>query len=179
MATAIKTEGGDRVNVGGVTAIASDSLQRPADTTQYTAADQVAPSTTAANNRNLEFTVARVDGGTGIITHAVLVDSSSESTKPSFDLLLFDSPVTNVADNAAAAPTDTEVEAAIGVISFDGPSGANFKVAGANGIIVASNLNIPFACRNGRKIYGILVARNAYTPVSREIFTLRLGILQD
>lgn len=176
----VPVEQGGRLNVGGVTIFASDAFTRPADTTAYTIADQVAATTTAANNRNLEFIVARVPGGSGIISSAILIDSTSESTKPYFDLLLFDSPVTNVADNAAAAPTDAEVERAIpnGVISFDGVN--YFKVAGANGVIPAGNLNIPFVCREGTtKLYGILVARNAYTPISSEKFTARLGVLQD
>lgn len=174
MAAQISTDGGEgRVQVGGVTAIATDSITRPADTTQYTAADQV-------GSINLIFDVARVPGGSGIISSAILIDSTAESTKPYIDLLLFDSPVTSVADNAAAAPTDLEVERAIpnGVISFDGVN--YFKVAGANGLIPVGNLNIPFVCREGsRKLYGILVARNAYTPISTEKFTARLGILQD
>jgi len=180
MATAIKTEGGDRVSVVGVTVIASDSLQRPADTTQYTAGDQIATSTTAAKNRNLIFEVARVPGGSGIITSAVLIDSTAESTKPSIDLHLFDAPVTNVADNAAAAITDSDAERSIpaGVISFDGVN--YFKVTGANGVIPADNLNIPFKCSDGTtRLSGILIARNAYTPVSVEKFTIRLGVLQD
>jgi len=179
MAASIKTSEDGRTNVGGITAIASATLTRPADTTAYAAAEQIAQTTTAALNKNLVFDVARVDNGTGIITSAVLIDSSAESTKPSIDLLLFHGPVTNAADNAAAAPTDEEMETMLpnGVISFDGPT--LFKVGGANGAIPAGNQNIPFKCRNGTKIYGILVVRNAYTPVSAEKFTVNLGVLQD
>lgn len=172
MAAPIKTTPGDRVNVGGVTAIACASVVRPADTTQYAANEQV-------GSYNLKFEVARVDDGSGIINSAVLIDSTVETVKPSIDLLLFDLPVTNAADNAAVAVTDSEMERLLGVISFDGTSGANFKTGGANGAICVSSQNIQFVCRNGKFIYGVLAVRNTYTPVSGEKFTVRLGILQD
>ena len=179
MAASIKTSEDGRTNVGGITAIASATLTRPADTTAYAVAEQIAQTTTAALNKNLIFDVARFDDGTGIITSATLIDSSAESTKPYIDLLLFHGPVTNAADNAAAAPTDGDMETMLpnGIISFDGVN--YFRVGGANGAIPVGNLNIPFKCRGGTKIYGILVARNAYTPVSAEKFTINLGILQD
>jgi len=94
----------------------------------------------------------------------VLIDSTAETVKPYIDLLLFDSPVTNAADNAAAAVTDAEMERLLGVISFDGTTGSNFKAGGANGAIPVSNQNVQFVCRNGKCIYGILVIRNTYTP---------------
>ena len=61
---------------------------------------------------------------------------------------------------------------------------ANFKVgdatSGANGncICIADNLSIPIKTLSGANtLYGVLVARNAYTPVSGESFTVRLCVL--
>lgn len=181
MPAAIQTSEDGRVNVGGVTAVATAYIVRPADTTAYDINDQVATTTTAATNSNLVFQVARVDGGSGVISSAVMIDSTAETTKLSADLLLFDQPVTNAADNAAAAITDAEMEHLLpnGVISFDGTASGNFKTGGANGAVSVGNINIPFVCIGTGVIYGVVVARNAYTPISAEKLTFRLGVLQD
>lgn len=165
-----------RVTAGGITKVITTSYTRPADTTTYTAGDVVANSTSAATI--LSFAdIASFEGGGGVIHSAALIDSSAESTKPEFDLYLFDTTVVMENDNAAWAPSDAEMETCLGVITFDLD---DFKVGSGNGIICNKNIGLPFSCVSGSTtLYGILVARNAYVPTSAEKFTIRLSVLQD
>jgi hypothetical protein len=159
-----------------VTTIVSASYTRPADTTAYGAGDVVANSTSAATV--LTFSnIARGPGLGGVIQHALLIDSAAQSTKPDLELWLFDTAPTMQNDNAAWNPSDAELEALIGRIDF---ALGSFKTAGANGATQAANISVPFQCTAAvQAIYGVLVVRNAYTPVSAEKFTIRLHALQD
>jgi hypothetical protein len=156
---------------------------RPSDTNAYTAGDVVADSTSAATV--LTFPRCAV-GRNGTIRSALLIDGAAQATKLSADLFLFDTaPATYGNDNEAFVPTDAEMKTAIGVISLDGTAAANIKVgdatagAGGNCIVQLSGLDIPFQCVPGSSdLFGVLVARNAYTPVSAETFRIKLGIEQ-
>lgn len=173
MANATSIARSSRVSVGGMAAIIETGYTRPADTTQYAAGDVVAESTSAATI--LTFPVARTETGAGVIRAATFVDSSAEATKPDFDLYLFDTTVVMEQDNAAWAPSDTEMKTCLGVISF---AGTNFKTGNGNGIIHVNGLHIPFVTQGGVNLYGIVVARNTYTPVSGEQFLFRLHVEQ-
>lgn len=170
-----KPGGSMLVTAGGKTTVAEVTFTRPSDTNAYTAGDVVSNSTSAATI--LEFTAASFEGGGGVIQAATLIDSVAAGTKPEFDLYLFDTTVVMENDNAAWDPSDTEVKTFIGKIDF---LAADFETMGANGVTQVRNINLPFKCvANSTILYGILVARNAYTPTSAEQFTVRLHILQD
>lgn len=159
-----------------VTKLITASYTRPADTTTYAAGDVVADSTSAATILTFS-SIARAAGLGGVIQHAQLIDSAAQTTKPDFELYLFDTAPTMQNDNAAWAPSDSEMEKCLGRIDF---ATANFKTGSGNGMIQAANISIPFQCASSvSAIYGILVARNAYVPVSAEKFTVRLHVLQD
>ncbi len=147
------------------------SLTRPANTTQYAVGDVITGTTAAALPFNLGTSQGR-------IRSAMLIDGAYQTTKPDIDLILFDSLITLAADNAAFAPTDAEMATAIGVISFFGANmrGGDLTAgAGGNGIVPVDGLDILLS-GEGSIIYGVLVARNTYTPVSAETFTVRLGV---
>lgn len=158
---------------------------RPADTTGYTAGDVIADSTTAATVMTFPR-CAVTQGRSGTIRSAMLMDGAAQATKLSADLFLFDTaPASYGNDNEAFVPTDAEMKAAIGVISLDGTAAASIKVGdatsgvGGNCIVQVSGQNIPFQCVPGSSdLFGVLVARNAYTPVSGETFRIKLGIEQ-
>lgn len=158
----------------------SANFVRPSDTNVYAAGDVVANSTSAPVI--MTFRGATLgEGSPSIIQHAVLIDSASVATKPDLELWLFDTTVTMDNDNAVFTPTDAELLTLIGVIPF--PVG-DFKVgdatvgAGGNSICEAKNLGLPFnAAISGNDIFGILVVRNAYVPVSDEAFAVRLKFL--
>lgn len=158
------------------------SFTRPADTNQYSAGDVVCDSTSAPTI--LTFTGATKDGlaGSSIIQSATITSSANQTTLPDLQLWLFDTAPAAVNDNAAFAPSDSELNKLIAIISF--PQ-AQFVVAnsasGASGNVVcnAQGLWLPFnttAASNG-SIFSQLVVRNAYTPVSGESFQIRLGMM--
>ena len=169
--------------VGGKTAVVSGSITRPADTTAYAAGDAVTDSTSSPTT--LTFSnAARVNQGSGVIVGATLVDSANQTTKGDFDLLIFDTTYTPDNDNAVFTPTDAELETCIGVIRFaSGSFVIGDATSGAGGNAFCSGTitnNIAFKCGSGSaSLFGALVARSAYTPVSGEKFTIRLRILQD
>lgn len=168
------------VQAGGYTALVSANFTRPADTTAYTAGDAATDSTSAPTA--LTFSGCGRDHGlSGLIVNARLVDSANQSTKGSFELWLFSSSPTPDNDNAAFTPTDAECRDLVAVIVFDtwyvgdATSGAN-----GNAVSLATGLNRAFKCAaNSKDLYGLVVVRNAYTPVSAERFDFTLGIVQD
>lgn len=159
----------------------SASYTRPADTTAYTAGDVVANSTSAATVLTFSGAVKHASHG-GFIRSASIVDSVAAATKPQLDLFLFNKAPVMQNDNAAFAATDAEMLNCVGVITFDGPN--KFVVGGANGLIPASFLGTQnqqgFKCAPGdTNLYGVLVARNAYTPTASEAFQVSLDIERE
>lgn len=165
--------------VGGVTAIAEASFTRPSNTTAYAAGDVV--SVTGGTPAVQEYECGRINGGSGVILDAWLIDSANVATKGSFELWLFDTEPTAVADNAAFAPTDAEMLTLVGVIPFTAAHvGLSGSGAAGNCVLRADKQNIAFDCAAASKtLYGVLVVRNAYVPVSAEVFKVRLNVLQD
>jgi hypothetical protein len=165
---------------GGRTKRVEASLTRPNNTTQYAAGDQVTSSPAAA----LVFdAVGRFEGGTGIITDAVCVDSANQATKANLRLYLFDgdSAPTPNDDNAQWAPSDADLNRAFAYVELSAWEVGNPGAGGAgNCASFVKNLNVPFQCGAGvDHIWGLLVERGTYTPVAQEQFKVRLGILQD
>jgi hypothetical protein len=164
-----------RVSYKGRTIAAN--FTRPSDTTAYASGDVVCNSTSAP----VIMTFARASAdAVSFIQQATLVDSANVATKPDLELWLFDTTITMDNDNAAFTPTDAELRTLIGVIAF--PT-ASFKVgdatAGADGnsICDIQGLNIQVnTTPNTNAIFGVLVVRNAYVPVSGERFDVRLKL---
>lgn len=173
--------------VGAVTKIIEAAYTRPANTTQYAAGDQISDS--ASSPSPLTFSGVGVqmnmpdDFASGVILDAVCIDSANQATKPDFELYLFDTEPTANNDNAAWSPTDADMLNCIGVIAFaqaDWKEGNPTAGAGGNAINHQTNVDLAFECEGDiRDLYGLVVERGTYTPVSGEIFTFRLKILQD
>jgi hypothetical protein len=156
------------------------SVTRPADTNAYAAGDAVTDSTSAPTV--ITFTnAAKQNNGGGTIVSAELIDSANQSTKAVFELWLFDTTVTPDNDNAACTPTDAELATLVGIIPFDvSYVGDAQSGASGNAVYQAQHLNLPFkAGASSRNLFGLLVVRNAYTPVSAEVFTIRLNVAQE
>lgn len=170
------SEGTQRVRGKGHTT--GVSVTRPANTTAYTIGDVIGTASSATltipNSSFGEFDA-------GIIQQAIVSSSAYVSPAPDLELWLFDSVVADIVDNAAFAPTDAELATLVGIIEFptaDWKSGNATSGAGGNAVCVADNVSLPFNTKKGTsKLYGVLVARNAYVPVSGEIFTLRLQVI--
>lgn len=161
---------------------ASATFTRPADTTAYTSGDVVNNSTSAP----VIMTFPNAGSGEGaIIQTATLFSSANQATKLAGELWLFDTAMTMDNDNAVFTPTDAESLTLIAVIAFPASAwvvGDATSGASGNALCNAQQLYIPFRTVLGAtpdpNIYGVLVARNAYTPVSAEVFTIRLGVIQ-
>lgn len=150
------------------------SITRPANTTAYAAGDVISDG----SNSRLAFDDCDERAGQGgVIQSAALISSANQATKLDGELWLFGADITDLdADNAAFTPTDDQLKYLLGVIDF---ATASFRVgdatagAGGNSACVVANIGIAFP---GRKLYGVLLAQNAYTPVSGEVFTVNLVI---
>lgn len=156
----------------------SATLTRPADTTAYAVGDVVCNSTSAPVILTFPYGARN---GSAVLQHAVIVDSANVATKPDLELWLFDTAMAMDNDNAAFTPTDAELLNLIGVVSF---ATGSFKAgdatsgAGGNAICEATNIGIPVnPAGSDTALYGVLVVRNAYVPVSGEVFTVRLKFL--
>lgn len=169
------------LTTGGISKLISSSITRPSDTTAYAAGDAVTNSTSSPVVVTFS-NMCRVSGGSGVIVGASLIDSANQSTKGDFELYLFDTTFTPDNDNAVFTPTDSELETALGFISFSSSfakSGDATSGASGNAMYASSMSNpIPYVCGT-TSVFGGLVVRNAYTPVSAEKFTIRLQIQQD
>lgn len=171
-------------SVGGNTVTVNGSITRPADTTTYAANDVITNSTstpTIITFSGCSRLTTGATGRSGIIQSATLIDSANETLKLDGDLFIFDTTVTMDNDNAAFTPTDAELATVVAIITFTG-SNSRSGTAGAGGNVAYPNTisgGIPFNCLTLSNLFGIFVARNAYVPISAEVFTFRLGILQD
>lgn len=165
--------GTTRVRGKGHTIITS--VTRPADTTTYTSGDVVGDGNVLTFN-NASFG----EFDSGIILQGIISSSAYVASAPALELWLFDTTVTADSDNAVFTPTDAELATLVGIIDFPA---ANWKAgtatagAGGNHVCVANGEAIPFNTVKGKNhLFGVLVVRSAYVPVSGEIFTIRLQI---
>jgi hypothetical protein len=157
------------------------TLTRPANTTQYAAGDIIANSD-AAPVVNVLAGASLANGRGGKIRSVTLIDSSNALTAGDFELWLLNAAYTATNDNAAFAPTDAEAATVEAIISLPG-SGSIIGNAGAdaagNRIYQVKDIDKDFTCAAASKnLWWVLIARNAYTPVSAEAFTLKLDIEQ-
>jgi len=155
-------------------------LTRASNTTAYTAGDVISD---VSNNQHYIINVTKAnfknEHKSGTILRATLTSSADVATAPDIELWLFSKDITRVADNGVFAPSDDEMDTFIGVIAF--PTGdfvVGLTTGDGNQVCQAENLVLAANAPDG-KIYGQLVVRNAYVPVSAEVFQLTLVYQQD
>lgn len=151
------------------------SFTRPADTTAYASGDIVANSTTGASVVPLNF--ANVSDGIGRslqIRRVRIGKTGTGVTNAAFRLHLFKAlPTVSSGDNAAIAITTGfadylgQVDVTVGQAFGDGAAGQATTEINCHPVAGASNL------------YGLLEARGAYTPISGEVITAMLEVVQD
>lgn len=164
---------GNPIPVRGYFVTVSGLVTRPADTTAYTAGDAISDSTSSPTTGGFALSgAARVASGSGVITDAVITTSADAATLLQGEVWLFNQAVTNVNDNAAFAVSDAEIQTCVGKIPF------LFEDAGNNGFFHAQNLQIGFTLLSGQAIRFLLKAKNNYTPVASEQFSVMLKIAQ-
>ena len=157
----------------GFFATVSTDVTRPADVTAYAANDALSDSTTAPTSGGFTFTsAARKSGGSGIITDAIITTSADAATLLQGEIWIFDTAVTNINDNTAFAVSDTEIKTYVGKIPF------TLEDAGNNGAATVQNLSLGFTCVGSANLRYLVKVKNAYTPASAEVLTVRLKIIQ-
>ena len=171
---------GPSITATGKSRTSKATFTRPSDTTAYAAGDVVCNSTSAPVIMTFANAVSSAHASS-ILQQALLIDSGNETTKLDCELWLFDTTVVMDNDNAAFTPTDAEMLTLVAVIPFSS-SAWKQGTAGTGGNCAndQQNLGIPINVADGTQntsLYGILVARNAYTPISAEVFTFKLKFL--
>ncbi len=162
------------------TSAQNQSITRPSNTTAYSDGDVITSSPAAALQFKLQ---GQANSQLLLLQHAMLIDSANQATKLVADLWLFSTAPTEVdADNAAWTPTDADLDNLVGIVQFESANwitGDATSGAGGNAVCRATALAIPVERKPQATtvLYGVLVARNAYTPVSGEVFTARLGFV--
>lgn len=150
----------------------TQTITRPADTTQYADGDGVSTATTGTI---LEFTgVAGGKGLGGVITGVTLHKTDQDTTSAAFDLYFFDTTVagTGFEDNVAIAITDAEWQTCVGFVAF---VAADWRNVVTGDVYNKTNLDLNYQCTDSTtSLYGVLVARDTYTPASAEVFTIRV-----
>lgn len=181
--------------VGGRIVSVTATLTRPTGGLSYFLGQVVAGNSTPVIGNVLTFPVARISGGSGTVTGAVLTTSTNHTLKSKFRLLLFNiSPTVGVGnsiiqDGTALSLTDTDNNNCIGVIDF--PSSNIFNAgAGANGNLWYRGMfvqdagynrqpGIDFITSNSPNLYGVLLVLDNLTALSGETYQIRLDVRQN
>lgn len=155
--------------------ILSGSITRPADTTAYAAGDVVG---TAATHLITLTADQLKEAARGFLFKASVISTASPTTLADLELWLLKKPIAAQADNTAFAITDAEVVEVIATIPL-----TNKRVGLASGNTVyesAENTAYAFALPVFVKdLTAVLVVRNAYVPISAEVFTVNVSVEFD
>src|SRR5216684_5676664 len=164
------------IKTGGntITQASSSTITRPANATPYASGQLLANSVTAGSVNALQFsTLARVSGGSGVITGAVIQKSTNTITNAAFRIHYFNTIPTFVTAGDGSA-ISTVVQASgkgylgyVDIITMTGFS----DVAWGTGAPDNTRGCIPYVA-TAQIIYAIVEVRGAYTPGNAEIFTI-------
>jgi len=154
------------------------TLTRPADTTTYTANDEIS-SSTSAPAVNTITSAARATGGYVRLRAAACVDSSSVATKAQLLVYIFDTTTTPNNDNAAFAPSDSVMNTCVGILPFnvwypgDDTSGAT-----GNAFSPYLGPELDIKTTSTANLFFRVKVLNAYVPTSAEAFVFRFTFVQ-
>jgi hypothetical protein len=159
--------------VGGHVARPSTTFTRPNDTTPYTLGDLVANSTTAGSVIPMSFAISRTTGLGGMLRRLRLRKTGTSLTNASFRVHFYSvSPTCSNGDNGVWLTNQAGSYVGFCDVSL---TQSFTDGAGGNGIpAVGSEINF-----TADTYYALLEARQAYTPVAQEQFTLSLELLQN
>jgi len=133
----------------------------------YAAGDAVGGLLTFAN-------AGRVSGGGGVVKTFTLIDDAGQDV--TIELWLFNQTFTAMADNAAWAPSEADLENLVGIISTQ-ESSTGWAAAGT-----PSAITVPCSLRydvTGTSLFGQLVTRGTPTFAATDDVTVKIGLLQD
>lgn len=149
--------------------ITRKTIIRPADTTAYSVGDVI--------NANGVIVPIVLDLGESALEPWLLyshVISSNPAETPAIDMYFYSDSFTIAADNAAFSPSDSE-----NANSFLGKISHSAWTAFANNKISSAKPDAPIEINpltTSSRIYLVLVAASAYTPLSGEEITVKADI---
>ena len=114
----------------------------------------------------------RASGEGSVLTDVLIIDDAGQDAE--LELWLFNATFTAIADNAAWAPTEADLEKCIAVIST---TGGTWRAAGTPSVI-----NIECTRRidiTGTSLFGQLVTRGTPTFAAVDDVTVKIKLLQD
>lgn len=159
--------------VGGKNALIVASFTRPANTTAYASGQLVANNTAAVSVTPMQFNMSRAAGKGGMLRRIRLRKSSASITNASFRVHFY-----------TAAPTLSNGDGGVWqsnlVANYVGACDVTMDKsftdgAAGNGVpSIGSEINF-----TSDVYYAVIEARGAYTPISGEVFTLDLEVLQN
>ena len=117
---------------------------------------------------------ARTTGGGGVIKSVIAIDDAGQDAE--LELWLFNQTFTAMADNAAWAPSEADLENLVGVVSTE-DSAQGWLDAGT-----PSAITIDVATRYdlaGTNLFGQLVTRGTPTFAATDDVSVKVGLLQD
>lgn len=161
---------GQRVSATGGARRLVSSFARPANATTYTAGDAIADSTSA---RVIGFLEA---GSGGMITGASIVMGETDTI--ALQLFVFDEEPTNFADNAPMVLVAADLDKLVGVFNFLDASKVNIGTGKELYRADVEPVGYAYTADSGA-LFGILVTRSAYTPVSGAFVAVNLHVEGD
>lgn len=147
------------------------TLQRPNDTTAYTAGDAISDSTTAPTPISFAGVIPE-EGTQRLVMHAIL-ESDQAALAATIELHLFKSSVTPTNDNAAFNLSYANSAERLGVISFYDW----FNDGGVARSQSAVDITPPVYATTGTTVYGMLKAVGAFTPAAEQNFRATLNVI--
>lgn len=132
----------------------------------------------------MTFTSAALaSGGTGVIVAANITCRAANTVTPDLDLLLFEaSPSGTFTDNSAPTLTDANLEAALPLTTIKFRT-ADYIALPSNTTVAGRALDgqpaIDFICSGSANLFGLLIARAAFTLASSSDLVVALHVLQD
>lgn len=146
--------------VGGDGMRGESTLTRPANTTAYTAEDEMTDTGGAVGSW---ANMARTNGGGGLITRLTCAVSSNAATKPELAVFIYDTTTTPETDNDAFTHDDTENGTVIGVIDLTDFEVGDPTSNSGNFVMDSGPIAIPFQCATGSMtLYYRVKVKNAY-----------------
>lgn len=156
-----------------ISASASASVTRPADTVAYASGDLLANSTTAGSVVPLSFQVNRGPGLHVRVRRVRINKTGTSVTNAAYRVHLFKGSPTPANGDNGAFSTDNAA-------TYVGQVDVTVAQAFTDGAWGAATTEINFApAANGSTIYGMIEVRGAYTPISGEVFTVTLEVDQN
>ena len=115
-----------------------------------------------------------ISEGGSILTNVLIIDDAGQDAE--LELWLFNQTFTAIADNAAWAPSEADLENCIAVVST---TGGTWDAAGTPSVIDIECMRRIDLVAGGTSLFGQLVTRGTPTYAATDDLTIKIKLLQD